>query len=297
MLLKQKSSFFKKFLTFIYKFFICIFKVFEKIFIVIFLLIIAIWLAWWTSQQPSLYRDWEPQDAILPEISWSWNIVNIKNIRDHKWIDDKNFEANYLEKSYNIDEIEWLHYLITPFSDFVGPAHTMLSFSFSNGEKIVISAEIRKEYGENFDAIKWIMNQFEIQYVIATEDDVVKLRTNYRKNDVIMYPIDTPKEKIAHIFRSMLVRADKLTREPEFYNTIWNNCTTSILRHANAFREDKIGWSKYLILPAHSDEILFSENLVKTNLPIEEARKFYNISEKARNIAEWENFSEIIRKN
>lgn len=85
------------------------------------------------------------------------------------------------------------------------------------------------------------MNQYEIQYLVATEEDVIKLRTNHRNNgDVIMYPINTPKEKIQHIFRSMLVRADKLTKEPEFYNTIWNNCTTSILRHANAFREDKI---------------------------------------------------------
>lgn len=282
----KKPSFFKKFFTFFLKFFIFLFKIFERVFLVALLLVIAGGLAWWTSQQPSLYRDWEPQDAILPEISWSGSIVTIKNIRDHKWLDDKNFEANYLEKSYHLDEIEAVHYIITPFSDFVGPAHTMLSFSFSNGEKLVISAEIRKEYGENFDAFKGIMNQFEIQYVIATEDDVIKLRTNHRKNDVIMYPIDTPKEKIQHIFRSMLVRAGKLTREPEFYNTIWNNCTTSILRHANAFREEKIGWSKYTILPAESDKILFDVGLVNTDLRIDEARKSYNISEKARNMTE-----------
>ncbi len=101
-----------------------------------------------------------------------------------------------------------------------------------------------------------------------------------------MYPINTPQEKMQHVFRSMLVRANKLAHEPEFYNTIWNNCTTSILAHANAFREDKIGWSKYLILPEHSDEIIYKEGLIDTHLSLEEARKFFNISEKARNIAE-----------
>lgn len=55
-----------------------------------------------------------------------------------------------------------------------------------------------------------------------------------------MYPINTPKEKIQGLFRSMIIRADKLTKEPEFYNTLWNNCTTSILQHANALREDKL---------------------------------------------------------
>lgn len=55
-----------------------------------------------------------------------------------------------------------------------------------------------------------------------------------------MYPIKTEKEKIQSIFRSMLVRTDKLIKEPEFYNTIWNNCATSVLSHANAFRIDKL---------------------------------------------------------
>lgn len=55
-----------------------------------------------------------------------------------------------------------------------------------------------------------------------------------------MYPINTPKEKAQALFRSMVIRADKLSREPEFYNTLWNNCTTSVLMHANALRHDKL---------------------------------------------------------
>ena len=55
-----------------------------------------------------------------------------------------------------------------------------------------------------------------------------------------MYPIKTDKEKIQLLFKSMLIRADKLSREPEFYNTVWNNCTTSILSHVNALRKEKI---------------------------------------------------------
>lgn len=273
-----------------------LFKIFERIFLLAFLLILTVWLAWWLSQKPSLYRDWEPQDAILPEITWSGTTAHINNIRNHKWSSTNDFEPNYLSGSYNSEDIEAMHYIITPFADFVGPAHVMLSFSFKDGRKLVISAEIRKEYGESFSPVKWILNQYEIQYVIATEEDAIKLRTNYRKNPVIMYPINTPQEKMQHVFRSMLVRANKLTHEPEFYNTIWNNCTTSILAHANAFREDKIGWSKYLILPEHSDEIIYKEGLIDTHLSLEDARKFFNISEKARNIAEWEDFSEVIRR-
>ena len=102
------------------------------------------------------------------------------------------------------------------------------------------------------------MNQFEIQYVLASEEDIIKLRTNYRNNEVYMYPIDTPKEKIKELFRSMMIRTDKLNREPEFYNTIWNNCTTTILQHANALRQDKLNGGIFTLLPSHSDEIVYN---------------------------------------
>ena len=166
--------------------------------------------------------------------------MTIKNIRNHQWSSDTVFSSSYYDDTFDISQIETVYYSIIPFSEKDGPAHTMLSFSFSGGKNIVISAELRKERGESFDVLKGILNQFEIQYVIASENDVIKLRTNYRKNQVFMYPIDTPREKMLSLFRSMLIRADKLTKEPEFYNTIWNNCTTSILDHANSLRKEKI---------------------------------------------------------
>jgi hypothetical protein len=140
------------------------------------------------------------------------------------------------------------------------------------------------------------MNQFELMYVIADESDIIKLRTNYRKNQVYMYPIQTEKEKIQALFRSMLIRADKLSREPEFYNTLWNNCTTSILIHANALREEKLPWNSYTILPSHSDELVYGAGLIDTELSLPEAREYYMISDLARNTGTGVRFSEAIRK-
>lgn len=102
-------------------------------------------LAWWTSQKPSLYRDWEKADAILPTLQFSGDTVTIHNIRDHQWISEKEFVPRYFDASYNISDIEKMYYIITPFSDRDGPAHTMFSFTFSGGRHIVISPEIRKE--------------------------------------------------------------------------------------------------------------------------------------------------------
>lgn len=269
---------------------------FERIFLLTILIVLTIWLAWWLSLKPSLYRDWDPVDAILPEISWSGNIVTIDHIRDHTWKTDTDYIPWYRKASYSLDDIEWLSYIITPFSAHDGPAHTMFSFSFSWGQHIVISGEIRKERGESFDAIDGILNQYELAYIVATENDIIQLRTNYRKNQVYMYPIKTDKEKIQLLFRSMLIRADKLSREPEFYNTVWNNCTTSILSHVNALRKEKINGWMYTILPAHSDEIVYKAGLIDTSLSLSGAREYYRIDELARSYT-WDlNFSEIIHK-
>ncbi len=140
------------------------------------------------------------------------------------------------------------------------------------------------------------MNQYELIYVIADEEDIIKLRTNYRKNDVYMYPINTSKEKIQALFRSMLIRADKLAKEPEFYNTLWNNCTTSILNHANALRENKLVGGKHTILPAHSDELIYHAGLIDTQLPLAEARTYYKIDDIAEMASRDKDFSKIIRR-
>lgn len=269
---------------------------FERIFLVALLLWLTVGLAWWLSQKPSLYRDWLLAESVLPEIAFSWETVAIKNIRNHTWTTDKEFTPGYYDTAYNIADLEKVYYIITPFSDRDWPAHTMLSFSFSWGQHVVISAEVRKERGEDFDALKGILNQYELMYVIADESDVIKLRTNYRKNEVYMYPIDTSKEKVQELFRTMLIRADKLSREPEFYNTLWNNCTTSILMHANALRTEKLSGGIYRILPSHSDEIVYGAWLIDTELSLGDARAYYRIDESARAMTGTVDFSDIIRK-
>ena len=140
------------------------------------------------------------------------------------------------------------------------------------------------------------MNQYELVYMIGSENDFIKLRTNYRKDEVYMYPINTPKEKIQGLFLSMMHRADKLSREGEFYNILWNTCTTNILFHVNRLREESIPWGKYILLPSHSDEIVYNAGLINTKLSLVDARNYYRIDELARSATGSTDFSASIRK-
>jgi hypothetical protein len=139
------------------------------------------------------------------------------------------------------------------------------------------------------------MNQFEIVYIVGDENDLVKLRANYRKDDVYIYPIQTSKEKMQKLFSSVMHRADKLTKEPEFYNTLWNTCATSILSHVNTLRTDKISWEKKILLPSHSDYIAYELGLIDTELSLPEAREYYKINTLSEKFADDVRYSEKIR--
>lgn len=254
-------------------------------------------VSWWISQKPSLLRDWELDQKILPTVTFSGNsVVKIDNMRDFQYRSTSDYDVRYVAESYDLDSVDSLYFVIEPFSSFDGPAHTMLSFGFSDGRYVSVSPEIRKEKGESFAPIPGIMNSFEIAYMIGTERDLVKLRTNYRKDRVFMYPIRATKAQIRDMFTSALHRTDKLGKEPEFYNTLWNNCVTNIRAHANSLRSEKIPASIELLLPSHSDRVLYDLGLIDTSLPLDEARAYYQINSLAEEHGESDDFSKAIRK-
>jgi hypothetical protein len=63
-------------------------------------------------------------------------------------------------------------------------AHTFLSFEFDNALPLCISIETRPEIGEGFSPVASLFKQFELIYVVGDERDLVRLRTNYRHEDV-----------------------------------------------------------------------------------------------------------------
>lgn len=232
-------------------------------------------------KSPSLERDWALEDGLLPtavKSLWEEGVIySIKNIRDFNYRSKSDFDVKYYDETYDLSKLEKLYYIVVPFSNFEWPAHTMLSFQFSDGKTLVASAETRKEKGESFSAVKWILNEFEFFYVLWSEEDLIKLRTDYRDNDVYMYPIRAEKDDIAAVFKNVMNRINKLSEEPEFYHTFFNNCTTTILDNANDIRNEKIPFSFEAILPAYSDKVVYDLGLIDTDLSFDEAKKYYKI--------------------
>jgi hypothetical protein len=174
----------------------------------------------------------------------------------------------------------------------------MLSFGLANGEHVAISVEIRKEQGETFSAVKGLLNQYEIMYVVADERDVIDLRAVHRGDDVYVYPLRATPEQSQALFVDMLRRANQLAEQPEFYNTITNNCTTAIVRHFNQLAKTPLAVSDpRIFLPGYSDELVYELGLIDTTASFAETKRRANVSPLARQHRDAADYSQAIRAN
>lgn len=246
---------------------------------------------------PSNDRDWLTDQTILAHAEIQKDFVTIKNIRNFTYASTTSYTTNYYDKTFDLNKIKKVWYIVEPFSGIPGSAHTFLSFEFEDDEFVSISVEIRKEKGESFSPIRGLFNKYELIYVIADERDAIKLRSNYRKDSVYVYPVRTSKEKARELFLDMLERANELKENPEFYNTIVNNCTTNIAVHVNEIAPERIPLLNLrLVFPENSDKLAYELGLLDTDLTFEKARERYFINDRALMYADDLDFSIKIRE-
>jgi len=243
---------------------------------------------------PSNDRNWADDQQTLPYATFNGSKVEVFNIRNFSYSSVDEYTPYYYDKVFDLDSLSSVDYIVEPFSG-IGAAHTFVSFGFDNGDYVAISVEIRKEQGESFSAIKGLLRSYELMYVIADEKDVVKLRTNYRKDTVYLYPAETSRENMRKLFIDMLTRANTLREHPEFYNTLTNTCTTNIASHINAITPRRIPWDLRLLLPKNSDELAYELGLIDNSMPLEELRNKHHINSLAEEYADSPVFSKQIR--
>jgi len=246
------------------------------------LLIMLGYLGYLLSKKPSLSRNWSPDQAVMPSVEFHGaDKLHIKNIRDIHYRTIRDYDLKYFDKEISLRDVETAWLAISPFGG-PGAAHAFLSFGLKDGSYIAVSIEIRRKKGQSFSPVKAFTRQFEIMYVIAAETDVIRLRTNCTKYIVRLFPIQAEKKLIQSVFLDVVKRADKLGKTPEFYNTIWNNCTTNIIKHTRRFSQKPIPlWNFRYLFPESLDKIAHRLNIIDTHLTYEDARDHFDITELA----------------
>lgn len=264
--------------------------------VAVILVLFGLYLAWLTVTRPSNERDWEANLAVLPYAEFEDDLVHVHNIRNTSYTTPDVYTPTYYDKTFDVNQIESVWFIVEPFSDWGGAAHTFVSFGFEGDQYVAISVETRKEKGESYHFLKGLFRQYELMYVVADERDVIRLRSNYRRDDVYVYPIRTTRAKIRELFVAMLSRANRLRERPEHYNTLTSNCTSNIVKHVNTLSPRRIPYSLKVLFPGYSDRYAYDLGLLDTDLSFEAARERFRINERAETYADSPDFSVRIRE-
>jgi hypothetical protein len=111
-----------------------------------------------------------------------------------------------------------------------------------------------------------------------------------------MFPVAATAEKMRELFVDMLETANALCEEPEYYNTLTDNCTSRLRDHVNAIAPDRIPASWKIALPGYSDELMEGLGLLDSDVALAEARALHMINERAGRHADDVSFSVGIRR-
>jgi hypothetical protein len=245
--------------------------------------------------RPSNDRDWSPDQARVPLASIHGDSVAITNVRSTHYRSTTDYDVHWDDRAYDLSRLESVWFMVEPFSGWRGPAHTLVSFGFGDGEYVAISVEVRKERGETFSPLRGLLRRYELIYVVGDERDLIGLRANHRRDSVYLYPVRTTPERMRAMFLSMLERANDLAERPEFYNTLTSTCTTNIVRHVNVISPRRIPFSFRVLLPAYADDLAWDLGLLDTDLPRDRFRQAHLINDLAELYADSASFSTGIR--
>ncbi|BCE00486.1 DUF4105 domain-containing protein [Marinicellulosiphila megalodicopiae] len=257
--------------------------------IVIFLLVVLL-------KRPKKFANWTEIHKKTPDIKISNNLVNIKNINDFTYFEDGEIkEIKYIESNYNIDSVVSVWYGIAHFAKY-GIAHSFLSFEFEDGQYLVTSIEARRKSQQKFSPVKGLFKAYNKTIVFGTENDLIGLRTHYLKHKVYLYPLDLETLQPQNLFKALVDESIKLEKQPEFYNTLVDNCFTSIAKYSNKFNAFRFLFDYRAVLPGHSDTLAQKWGLLDTSLSIQELRQLSKLNPKDSNPTN-KDFSQQIRKN
>jgi len=255
-------------------------------------------LGWWLNLRPSNDGDWKPDVARTAWAQIDGDRVTIHNFRNCDYRTETDYTNCWSDRTFDLSQIRGTDFFLTNWG-LSFASHPIVSFQFGDNQHVAFSIEARYRVEQGYSAILGLFRQYGLIFVTADERDVIRLRTNYRKDEeVYMYRIEAPPETARSMFLTYVGYLNRLRDHPEWYNQLTRNCTTTLDRQLAADMPNQSPWDYRLILNGALDELLYDRGrFVTGGLPFQElkAREHINTAAKAAN--ESPDFSALIRLN
>lgn len=254
---------------------------------------LGIVVVWWSTIRPSNDRDWLPDVARIPTAEIRGDTLVVRNVRNFDYRSETDFDERWEERTYDLSQITGLDLFISYWgSPYI--AHPVVSWEFADGRHLAMSIETRKERGEEYSAVRGFFREYELLYIVADERDIIRVRTNYRDEDVYLYHLRVGKDVPRQLLLAYVDSMNHLATQPEWYNAALDNCTTGIrfnVQHIGATEP----WDYRILVNGLGDHLLYERGRLDTSLPFDELKARSLVVERAKAADQAADFSQRIR--
>ena len=253
-------------------------------------------LLWWLSLKPSNEGDWQPDAVRTASVEINGDQVTIHNLRNCDYVTEKDYTNCWSDRTVYLSQLRYADLFFTTWGPkYIG--HPIVSFQFGDNDHIAFSIEARYKVGQDYSAILGFFRQYELIFVTADERDVIRLRTNFRKDEqVFMYRTTVSPDRAREIFLIYADYLNQLRDHPEWYNAVTRNCTTTLDTKIAADMKNPQPWNYQLLLNGTLDELLYERGrLVTGGLPFPELKEREHINDAGKAADGSPDWSALIR--
>jgi hypothetical protein len=250
-------------------------------------------LIWWLTLSPTNDSDWQADVAQKAWADIQGDEVTLHNVRNCDYRTETDYTPHWETRTVHISQITGIDLAINYWgSSWI--AHPIVSFQFADAPPLCFSIETRKKLGQTYSTIGGLYRQFELIYIVADERDVIRVRTNYRNEDIYLYATTISPARARERFLEYIHSLNALRNKPRWYNAITTNCTTSIRTQHPP--KERVPWDWRILLNGKGDELMHERHFIVTKgLSFGELKTRSLIDTRARAANDSPDFSKLIR--
>ncbi len=254
----------------------------------------AVVASWWLTLKPSNDRAWQADVAQTAWAEINGDKVTLHNVRNCDYRTETDFTPRWETRTVRLSRITGMDVAINYWgSPWI--SHPIVSFEFTDALPLCFSIETRKIIGETYSALRGLYRQYTLIYIVADERDCIRLRSNYRREDVYLYHTLASPAQARERFREYINTLNALHENARWYNAVTSNCTTSIRTQRAATL--RTPWDWRILFNGKADEMLYQHHAIATGgLSFSELKQRSLINQRARAADEDPDFSRLIRE-
>ncbi|MEM8631312.1 MAG: DUF4105 domain-containing protein [Pseudomonadota bacterium] len=249
---------------------------------------------WWNGLVPPSEGNWAAEVARQTTGDIEGDTLTLYDARAFRWRTDTDFDEVWETQTYDLSEITSLDLFM---SYWAGPhmAHMMVSFGFADGRYLNWTAEVRRQADGEFSPVADFFNTNPIVLIAGEERDILGLRTFARDGETVhLFRLRGDPAGLRPFLEAYVARANALAAKPEFFNSLFSNCSMTVLNLARAVGvQFPLDWR--LLVNGYLPNFLYDRDTLPNTIPLQDYYDLGVINDRARAEGPTDAFSDAIR--